>query len=298
MLGSRGRRAIGLRSEPRGAGYLKDPVATGGVPYAGRGYDGPVLIVVPPSETKRPPPEDGPPVDLASLSFPELAPTRDRILDALVETSAGADAFRRLGVRPTLAHEVARNTWLREQPARPVLEVYAGPLHEGLGAASLTAGAAARARDGLVVTSALWGALRPADRIPAYRLHICGHLVGVERLEPAWREVLPGALATAAGEAGLVVDFRSPPYLAAGMAAGLADRTVVVAVSSRADGRTIGDVVAKRIRGEAARHLLETGGDPADPGELASVLGERWGVDLEPPSRPGRPWRAILHAGG
>ena len=82
-----------------------------------------MLIILPPSESKRPPADHGRPVDLDGLSFPVLAPTRERVAEALVATSAGLDAFARLAVRPTLAAQVARNTHLFDLPVSPVLDV-------------------------------------------------------------------------------------------------------------------------------------------------------------------------------
>ena len=256
-----------------------------------------MLIVVPPSESKRPPPDRGRPVALDELSFPELTPLRVRVLDALIETSAGTDAFERLSERPSMAGWIARNTRLRELATRAAAEVYTGPLHVGLDLASLSAAAEERAGRSLVIASALWGALRPGDRIPAYRMRSWSNLVGLGRVEPAWRAVLPDLLARLAGPDGVVFDLRPPSFQALGMPAGLGDRTVAVHVSQvSGDGRRIGDVVAKRIRGEAAHELLESGVEPSEPDALADVLGERWPVELEPPLRPGRPWTLRLTA--
>jgi cytoplasmic iron level regulating protein YaaA (DUF328/UPF0246 family) len=236
-------------------------------------------------------------VALDELAFPELAATRAGILDALIETSAGADAFERLFERPSMAGWIARNIRLLEVGTRSAAEVYSGPLHEGLDLGSLEGAAADRAEGSVVITSALWGALQPSDQIPAYRMRPWANLVGTGRVEPLWRFVLPDLFARLAGRDGVVVDLRPPSFQAMGMPAGLGDRTVGVRVAQTDGvGRRIGDVVAKRIRGEAAHHLLASGSDPANPDGLADLLGDRWPVVLEPPPRPGRPWTLTLTA--
>jgi cytoplasmic iron level regulating protein YaaA (DUF328/UPF0246 family) len=256
-------------------------------------YSGPVLIILPSSETKAAAPARGRPVALEALSFPELGQFRAQVLDALIETSAGPDALQRLRVGPSLAEEVARNTALRDLAARPVLEVYAGTVHQGLGWATVPVGARRRAARRVVVASSLWGLLRPSDRIPPYRLDVCAHLVGIDKLEPAWRTVLPDALAEAAGARGVIVDLRSGSYQALGRVPGGADRTVTV-MADKPEGGRAGSVIAKRTRGQVARYLLESGGDPASLSKLVEVVAQRWPVRLEPPDRPGLPWEMTL----
>lgn len=257
-----------------------------------------VLIILPPSETKRPAPDDGPPLDLEQLSFPELTPMRLRVLDALITTSQGPDAFRRLRVRQSLAAEVDRNTRLRDLPTRPAADTYSGPLYAGLDPGSWSDEVRSRAERDLVIVSALWGALRPGDRIPPYRLHACASPVGLERLEPMWRSVLPSVLTDAAEASGPILDLRSPSYRAVGRPRGLDAETVMLRVRPSSDGPPhIGDVVAKRVRGQVARHVLASDADPAEPLDIADILATRWPIELEPPGGRNRAWTITLEAG-
>jgi cytoplasmic iron level regulating protein YaaA (DUF328/UPF0246 family) len=251
-----------------------------------------VLILLPPSESKSSPRRSGSPVRLEGLSFPGLTAMRAGVLDALVTASARPDAAHRLGVGPSLAGDVARNTRLRELPTTPVHDVYTGVLYDALDWSSLPTAARRRAASRMVVVSALWGALRPGDRVPPYRLSMDVDLPGVGPLARAWREVLGTELSTAAGARGLVVDCRSSMYAAAWTPSGrLAARTVAVRVlRERAGHRTVVSHLAKHTRGEVARHLLESSDDPRTPQELAEVLVPTWTAQTRPPERAGRPW--------
>ena len=256
-----------------------------------------MLIILPPSETKLPPPEAGSPLDLDRLSFPSLTAMRQRVLDALVATSQRPDALRRLLVGPSRAGEVARNERLRDLPTRCAVDTYAGPLYEGLAARSWSSHAEKRAAQQLVIVSALWGTLRPADRIPPYRLNACARLVGMDRLEPAWRSLLPRIFSDAAARRGPVLDLRSRAYQAVGRPTGLDDQTVTVRIRPSPKGPAhIGDVIAKRVRGEAARHLLSSVADPEDPLDIADLLATRWSLEVDPPAGRNRTWTITLQS--
>ena len=254
-----------------------------------------MLIILPPSETKRPPPENGSPLDLGRLSFPSLTAMREQVMDALAATSQRPDALRRLFVGPSLAGDVARNEHLRDFPTRPAVDTYAGPLYDGLHPGSWSRHAEKRAARQLVIVSALWGALRPADRIPPYRLYVCARLVGMDRLEPVWRTLLSPILTDKAAPRGPVLDLRSPVYRAVGRPAGLDDQTVILRIRSSPGGPAhIGDVIAKRVRGEAASHLLSAGADPEDPLGIADLLATRWSIEVDPPAGRSRTWTITL----
>lgn len=256
-----------------------------------------MLVILPPSETKRPAPESGTAVDLERLSFSEISATRARVLEAVIATSGRADARRRLLVGPSLAGEVARNQRLRDLPTRRAVDTYSGPLYLGLDPGSWSSAVQERAARSVLIVSALWGALRPEDHIPPYRLHVCARLIGMDRLEPTWRSVLAPVMTEAAEAAGPVLDLRSRAYQAVGRPAGKDDQTVSLRIRPAPDGNPhIGDVVAKRVRGEAARHVLAASSEPTDPLEVADVLAERWPVEVEPPDARHATWTVTLRA--
>ena len=251
-----------------------------------------MLVLLPPSESKAVPPRRGAAVDLDRLSFPELTDVRKRVLEALRETSAHPQALTRLGVGASLADEVARNLTLHSAPARPAHTVYTGVLYDALGWSTLSAGARRRGANRVLISSALWGVLRPNDRVPSYRLSMDGELPGLGTLARQWRGVLPGVLEAAAGPKGLVIDCRSGPYAAAAPTTGrLAARTVAVRVLRETDGRrSVVSHLAKHTRGEVTRHLLEADVDPRTPADLALAVGTAWPVELTAPARPGTGW--------
>jgi len=243
------------------------------------------LILLPPSEGKTGR-SRGRAVDFSTLSFPELNPVREQVLDTLAKVSASADAYDVLGVGASLQHEVDRNTRWRTEPSVPVSELYSGVLYDALGYATLSPGSKRRAANRLLVISAAWGALRPADRVPPYRLSMGTTLPGYGPLASVWRGPLSAAFAAVDG---VIVDCRSSTYVAAWRPIGdQAAKWVSVDVVRERNGvRTVVSHNAKHTRGLVARHLLESGKDPGTPKALHKLVSERWNTELD---RGGAGW--------
>jgi len=199
-----------------------------------------VLVLLPPSQGKASPAR-GRRAGLSTLVYPRLRGPRERLIDA---------------VDPDL----------RAAPAIPAAELYTGVLFAALGLADLP-------WDGVLIASALWGVVRPGDRIPAYRLDMSARPAGIGGLAAYWREPLRAALP----DRGLVLDLRSGSYAAAWRprrAAHLAVHGFTEAPDGR---RTVITHMAKRVRGEVARLVLQAGGTerPEEVAEIATAAGLR-----------------------
>ncbi|TAK69174.1 MAG: peroxide stress protein YaaA [Actinomycetota bacterium] len=253
-----------------------------------------MLVLLPPSEGKRPP-DRGHPLQLDTLSFPDLTVTRERVLDALVRLcrNDAGQAARVLGLSAGLADEVRRNVRLAAAPTATAARIYTGVLYEALDVASLDAAARRRAHRWIAVCSGLWGLLRLTDRIPAYRLAGGVVLPGLGSVTAAWRPALAQALPRAAGN-GIVLDLRSTSYAAAWRPdAATAGRTVVARVlAEQPDGRrTIVSHSNKATKGRLVRALLTSGRTPATPAALAAACSDAgYDVTLTAPGRPAAAW--------
>jgi len=207
-----------------------------------------MLVLLPPSEGKARP-ETGGPVDLGSLAFAEqLGERREEVLDAL-------------------------DPELRKAPAAPAAEVYSGGLFQRLELPRLPA----KARRRVLIASALWGVVRPDDRIPYYKLPPKEKLDGIGPLAKYWRPALAEALPDKRGK--LIVDMRSGAYSA--MWKPKQATLLPVRAFTESDGeRKAVSHMAKAVRGDVARALLQAKKPPSDP-EGAVAIAEAAGFTVE-----------------
>lgn len=249
-----------------------------------------MLILLPPSEGKAAA-ASGSPLDLTSLSFPELTRTRERVLERLIRVSGQRNALAVLELAPGLASQVERNRILREAPTHAAEHVYTGVLYEALDLGGLPPGARLRAAESVLIFSGLFGVLRPGDSIPAYRLSMGVSLPRMGPLAGVWRKVLGPVIERAAGT-GPIVDCRSSTYAAAWKPPKqLADRLLGVRVLQEVDGkRSVVSHMAKKTRGEVARALLCSGAALATVEDVVRALRSTFTVETAPPA-VGKSWR-------
>ncbi len=235
-----------------------------------------VLILLPPSEGKAAP-RRGVPLDLASLSFAVLESHRERVLEALVEMCQGNEqrALATLGIGVGQADLVTRNAGLRIGSTARADRIYTGVLYDALGLPTLSSAAKRRANTRVAITSSLFGLVRPADRIPAYRLSGDATLPGLGSVAGIWRGALGPAVEEALGS-GLLLDLRSTMYAAFWRPPpALATHTASVRVLHEVDGqRKVVSHFNKATKGRIVRDLLEAGAAPRKPAQLAATLAD------------------------
>ena len=142
----------------------------------------------------------------------------------------------------------------------PAITVYTGVLYQGLGWATLTKAAQARAQKSIAIISAKYGSLKCLDLIEPYK----------EKIDVAQMRT-PITKALDAIEADLIIDCRSSTYQSVWTAP--AEKCVEIKVFSKVDGvKKVITHMSKKTRGEVTRLLLLSKTIPANPQELAEIV--------------------------
>lgn len=217
-----------------------------------------MLILLPPSETKRPG-GDGAPWSAAAGAFGVLAPVRDQVVDALVALSADEElAARVLKLSPRQRGDIAANAALRTAATMPAADRYTGVLYDALAADTLGEPERAWLGSHVGIHSAPFGPVGALETIPAYRLAAGTSLPGIASLRRMWADAVTAALA--ASEASLILDLRSEAYVALGPVPASNPHAYVRVVTEGEDGTARAlNHFNKHAKGALVRRLAETG---------------------------------------
>lgn len=233
-----------------------------------------MLILLPPSEGKTSP-TAGPRFSLESISFPELTDARSRVVHALQALGDNAEAAATLGLGKKSAEEASLNLSLFDSPCARVIDLYTGVLYDHLDTATLDEESRGRLGRQALISSALFGLIRPDDLIPNHRLSIGVRLPEIGALGPWWRRQIERASSDELDLWGRAVfDARSGGYKAA-FSVGSADVVELSVVEERVAGRKVITHMAKKWRGLAARHLVQDSSltESSTAGEILGSLG-------------------------
>lgn len=216
-----------------------------------------MLVLLPPSETKRPG-GHGAPIDLGSLALPSLRAAREQVVDGLVALSSDEELSARvLKLSPRRLGEVADNAALRSTPTLPAVDRYTGVLYDALDAGTLAAAERAWLGSRALIHSAPFGPVGALDGIPVYRLAAGTSLPGLPSPRRVWADAVTRAIAEA--DPGFVLDLRSEAYVALGPVPADVEGVYVRVVSEGVDGTVRAlNHFNKKAKGELARALATT----------------------------------------
>ena len=163
----------------------------------------------------------------------------------------------------------------------PAIEIYDGVLYQGLNWKTLTAAEQKRANTKVLIISALFGLVRPLDKIFSYKEKIDNQL---------WREAIAQVSVKFSNE--LVIDCRSSTYK--GIWTINPQNTVEVRVF-KVNGaeRNVITHMSKKYRGELTGHLLKQATDPTSPAEVQRIAAQLFECELHAPT-DGQPWALDL----
>lgn len=175
-----------------------------------------------------------------------------------------------LGLSEALDSDRAANAIADSSPTMLAGHRYTGVLHDALGYPTLSAVSRRRADASVVVFSGLWGATRPTDLLPAYRIGIGTKLPKIGPLPTYWRAALHAALDDEIAQRG-ALDLRSSGYaLMYRPSKQAAGRIMTINVTEPDGKRAAASYQSKVAKGRLVRALLGHGTPSADSVVMAA----------------------------
>ena len=236
-----------------------------------------MLFLLPPSETKE---IGGKPLSISqvALTFGQLGEARTQVYEALVELCKGDRelAAKTLGLGKKQFGDIDVNLAVQDAPIMPALDRYTGTLFDGLHGRglkgtptefnSLNDAQRLRAKDSVLIQSALFGLIPAMNLIPNYRLSATTNLPGIS-LKDVWasahERVWPRL------EDIPLIDLRSKSYADLAPIPASVPSFWVEVVSEDADGQQRAmNHFNKKAKGQFVRSVLSAKNPPSSIADL------------------------------
>jgi len=218
------------------------------------------LILLPPSEGKASG-GYGAALDLGAISFEALNPTRKRMVLALGKLSERPRVAQKLlGVKgKALEQAKAGNASLETAATMRAIDRYTGVMYSAIEYQSLDDDARQSFAQNVIIMSGLFGAVRPFDMIPAYKLKMGAKLIRNKTCAAVWKPLLSKSLASEA-DYGVIWDLLPGEHSAAWDPAKVPHETrFTVKFAERGTSGEVKTVNhwSKLLKGALIRHLVE-----------------------------------------
>lgn len=203
-----------------------------------------------------------------STTWPDCRPTLTGEIARAMKRRSETELAKLLAVSKTLA-STSKTYWddfsldaadLESKPSKPCIFAYAGPAFQGLKASECSEATLTYLQNNLRILDAVYGVLRPLDRIQPYRLEMGSKRVldNNERLTDFWSEAISSRIRNELEQHAepILLNLASDEYFSALDLQQLPSGARVVKAVFQEEGKVV-SVHAKRARGLMARFLAE-----------------------------------------
>lgn len=229
-----------------------------------------MIFLLPPSESKRVGGQDIS-ITQVALTFSKLQDAREKVLSQLLKACKSPKRAKELlKLSAKQAGLVQTNLQIREAKTMPALQRYTGTLYDAIGYETLSAQAIDRARETVLIQSALFGLICSSDLIPEYRFSASTKLPAI-KLAELWSKAHEAVFERLAPTAP-IIDLRSKSYEQLAPIPNHVESYWVEVVSRDSDGKERAmNHFNKKSKGLLIRAILDAKKPPQNLADLKAI---------------------------